>query len=40
MADLLVFICIGVIIAVILAVIVTLLLAWQEYKKTQTPPEE
>jgi hypothetical protein len=40
MADLLVFVCIGIVIAVILAVIVTLLLAYEEYKKTQKPPEK
>lgn len=40
MVDLLVFVCIGLVIAVILAVIVTLLVAWQEYKKTQKPPEK
>ena len=40
MVDLLVFVCIGLVIATILAVIVTLLLAYEEYKKTQKPPKE
>ena len=38
--ELLTFVCIGLVIAGILAVIAMLLVAWQEYKKTQKPPEK
>ena len=40
MFDFVALICIGVVIAVILAVVVTLLLAYEEYKKQQIKPPE
>jgi hypothetical protein len=37
MAELLIFVCIGLVITAILAAIVVILGAWAEYKKTQKP---